>query len=309
MAAKQEAAVHRSYEDSNKHLMEEWIQCLDGRGFEPAADIKDCLFHSEKLEADEKDVSRWILQSDELTMWMQDDESRILQVNLPTPPASLSNPLSFTSALFTKSVQSAQHLPILAYFCMHRNNESAQEWRSGAAVLVNSLIIQLIQFITYYRPTVDLSTLDSDAHHVRLRKAKEKPKHGLALLKRLLQMLPENETVFVVIDCISWLSGDIEKGKKLMSKLAQLFNDLENVVIRTLVTDTIPGCHLATIAHVELLVPRVVPGSGVVDARDHKKLIVESIDWEREKKLAPGQAEHTAEDSSEYEDQSGGEDF
>lgn len=220
-SAEQEAITRRSHQENNIQVTKEWVKCLKGPGLEPATDIKDCLFHSEQLEADEKDHSQWIFQSDELVMWMQEDETTNLEVSPPVPPASVSNPLSFMSALLTKSVQSTQQFPVLGYFCMHRNNESAQERLFGPAALVKSLIVQLIQFIAHHRPTIDLSTLNDDSSHTRLRKANENPKYGLAILKRLLLMLPENETAFAVIDGVSRLSGDIEKGKKLMTKMTR----------------------------------------------------------------------------------------
>lgn len=233
------------------------------KGFsDPIEDAKDCLEHVTLLDFDDKTKPQWILNSDELKEWLQAKTSKILDIQLHNPPDSLNNPLSFTSALMTSSLQMGQ-FPVLSFFCMHRNNESCLERKSGALGLVRSFNFQLINFIASHRPSMDLSLLQDK--ELISKKAKKNLTDGLRLLRKLLSALPEDDTVFIVIDSYSKLSGDEEDGDKILRMLKRVMEKNEDLVIKLLITDAFPGSYAEDMADISLNVPDMVSGFGFED--------------------------------------------
>ncbi|KAL9112648.1 MAG: hypothetical protein Q9187_007750 [Circinaria calcarea] len=293
----QEAISMRSRQESNTRVASKWLKGLNGSTYDPMIDMKDCLEHIALLDSDEKDISQWILRSEKHTDWLQEKESSILEIELQTPPASLNNVLSFTSALIATTLRSTAQFPVLAFFCMHRNNESFLEDESGPVALVKSLNGQLLRFTAEYRPSVDLSLLEDQEF---FSKAKENLKNGLLLLDALLSSLPEDDMVFVIIDSLSRLSGSVKDGDKVIKQLRRIIGKREDLVVKVMVTDALAGSHVKSVADISLYVPDVVSGYGVID-------IVESSDeiarkTKRKQDVEDGDGETTSDDEDEDEE-------
>lgn len=241
---------------------------------DPRSDIKYCLEHLEKLDYDDKNVFQYILHSTELTSWLKEEKSSVIEINLYTPPSSLSNPLSFNSALFAGTLRSTKQFPVLAFFSMHRNNESTSQEVSGPVALVRSLNGQLLKFIAANRPSVDLSSLKDGG---LFSEAKKNLGHGLRLLRELILSLPENDTLFLIIDTLSRLTGDEDDQDKVFKKLNKIMKETENVVIKIMVTGTLPGTYAKRITDISLYVHDVSSGFGAIDIAESGSQICERI--------------------------------
>ncbi|KAK3331866.1 hypothetical protein B0T19DRAFT_414117 [Cercophora scortea] len=270
LEAEKEATFLRSCRENNARIASRWFKRLKGFTYDPETDMKDCLDHLELLEPDEKNVAQSILGEEQLNDWLREEESSILEIDLQTPPASINNPLSFFSSLFTTALQSTAQMPVLAFFCMHRTVESMDDDKSGPTGLVKSLNSQLIRFITDHRPTVDMSAL---ADRDMCSKARKDIKDGLRLLDALLASLPGGDTVFIVIDSLSRLSGSVEAGDSVVKKLTRIVEKREEIVIKMMVTDALPGSHVRKVADKSLHVQDVVTGFGTIHVPEsHDKI-------------------------------------
>ncbi|KAF7956721.1 hypothetical protein EAE96_004051 [Botrytis aclada] len=272
----------------------EWLKNFKGSIYNPMVDMKDCLEHQELLEYDEKNISQWILKSDQHTQWLKEERSSVLEIEPNTPPGSLNNPMSFNSALVATTIQSTNRFPVLAFFCRHRNVESSWQDTSGPTVLIKSLNVQLLRFIID-RSSVDLSGLRDQE---LLSKAKKSFKHGLLLFEKLLWSLPSDEMVFIIIDSLSLLWGS-EQDKKIRM-LIQIIRKIDNIVIKVMVTDVYTASCFKGVADYLLHVPDVVGGHGVIDTAENKHEIVEKIKFKHNVKGGYGEDD---EEEGEEEDE------
>ena len=263
----EQAALSKvSLQESNSRVSSKWLKGLKGFNYKPMVDMVDCLEHIEKLEADEKNVSEWIMSSEELDRWLKDEQSRFLEIDLQTPPRDLNNPLSFTSALLAMTLQSIERFPVLAFFCMHKNNEFPEEEKSGPVALVRSLTGQLLKFMTKNRPAVDISQLEKQTSFY---KSGKNLKHGLAMLDALLSLLPEGDMVFVILDSLSSLSGSEKDGHKLITAMSEITKRRGHVSIKIIVTDPLVDSPAMKVADESLHVLDLVSGVGIagIDAK------------------------------------------
>ncbi|KAI8712656.1 hypothetical protein NCS52_01364200 [Fusarium sp. LHS14.1] len=263
------AILMSSRHENNTRIASEWRKKLWGLVDDPMKDMKDCLKHIELLGSEEKNVSHSILHSEQLDRWLQGKRSTIIDMNLYTPPASLHNPLSFISALSATALRSTAQFPVLAFFCAHRSNESLSEEKSGPTALVRSFVGQLLRFILDHRPSVDLGKLEACWF---FSKAVKNLKEALKLLAMLLSLLLTGDVVFVIIDSLSRLSGDSED--KMAKKLVHIIGQREDLVIKVMVTDALPGSYMRNAADISLYIPDLVIGPGGVDiSRSSNKIV------------------------------------
>jgi hypothetical protein len=295
----QEAISMRSRQESNTRVASKWLKGLRGFTYDPMIDMKDCLEHIELLDSDEKDISQCILRSEQLTDWLQEKQSSILEIDLQTPPASLNNPLSFTSALFATTLRNTAQFPVLAFFCMHRNNESSLEDKSGVVALVKSLNGQLLRFTADHRRSVDLSTLEDQEF---FSKARKNLKDGLLLLDTLLSSLPEDDMVFVIIDSLSRLSGSEKDGDKVIKKLRRIIGKRDDVVVKVMVTNALAGSYVKSVADISLHVQDLVSGYGAIDIVESSGEIARKMKRKRDVKGGDGETTSDDEDEDEEDD-------
>ncbi|RSL82430.1 hypothetical protein CEP51_005151 [Fusarium floridanum] len=280
-----------SQQENNIRIASKWQKKLRGFPYDPMTDIKDCLKHIDLLDSDDKNMSRSILHSEQLDRWLQGKKSSIMGINLHTPPASLNNPVSFTSALSATALRSTAQFPVLAFFCAHRNNDSISEDQSGPVALVKSLVGQLLTFISDNRPSVDLTEL---GEYGFLPKAKKDVKAGLKALAALLSLLPEEDMVFIIIDSLSRLSGSGEE--RMIKKLVQIIRQREDLVIKVMVTDALPGSYIRNVADISLYIPDIVSGPGVVDISRSSDKIAKKVKQNRH--IGDGDGDVTVDDDA-----------
>ncbi|RSM12542.1 hypothetical protein CEP52_002423 [Fusarium oligoseptatum] len=288
---KNEVMSISSQQENNIRIASKWQKKLRGFPYDPMTDIKDCLKHIDLLDSDDKNMSRSILHSEQLDRWLQGKKSSIMGINLHTPPASLNNPVSFTSALSATALRSTAQFPVLAFFCAHRNNDSISEDQSGPVALVKSLVGQLLTFISDNRPSVDLTEL---GEYGFLPKAKKDVKAGLKALAALLSLLPEEDMVFIIIDSLSRLSGSGEE--RMIKKLVQIIRQREDLVIKVMVTDALPGSYIRNVADISLYIPDIVSGPGVVDISRSSDKIAKKVKQNRH--IGDGDGDVTVDDDA-----------
>ncbi|KAF2635659.1 hypothetical protein P280DRAFT_536075 [Massarina eburnea CBS 473.64] len=300
LAEKNKAAMlSRSHQESNNQIASKWLKGLRGLTYNTEVDIKDCLKHKWLLDSDEKDISQWILRSQNLREWLHEDESSIIEIDVQTPPTALNNPLSFTSALFASTIQSTDQFPVLAFFCFHRNKQyPIEEEKSGAVALVNSLNGQLLRFMATKRPSVDLSVLEGQNF---FSKAKKDLKCGLKLFSKLLSSLPDDDMVFIIIDSLSRLSGHTNE-EKVVKRLIRTMKEKEDVLIKVMVTNAFPGSYVKSVADMSLYVPDWVNGFGGIDDSEMKKEIARDSNCRRSLKDGNGKTRLESEDEEEDDD-------
>ena len=291
-----------SRQQNNTRIASEWRKKLWGLVHDPMKDMKDCLKHVELLDSEEKNVSHSILHSEQLGRWLQGKQSTIIDINLHTPPASLHNPLSFISALSATALRSTAQFPVLAFFCAHRSNESLSEEKSGPTALVRGLVGQLLRFISDHRPSADLGKLEACG---LFSKARKSLKEALKLFASLLLLLPEGDMVILIIDSLSRISGSSED--KMAKKLVHIIRQREDLVIKMMVTDTLPGSYMGNAADISLYIPDLVIGPGVVDISRSSDKIVCKV--KRKRHLEDGDGDVTDDDgvndNSEKDDDAG----
>ncbi len=293
----QVARSERRLQKNNNRVTSEWLSSLKGFDYDPMTDIKDCIEHIEKLDRNAKNVSEQIMSSEELSDWLQDTESGFLMVSLEPPPSDLNNPLSFTSALLAMTLRSTQRFPVLAFFCMHRNNEFAAEEKSGPVAMVKSLNGQLLEFMNRNRIASNVSQLENKGFFSS--SSRKKLEQGLSLLQALLSLLPAGDTVFIILDSLSCLSGKEESGRKLIKCLDRIIKSQTDISIRVLATDPLVDSPLRKIAQWRLHILDSVSGAGIIETDDATQRIRKGLVDSHDNGNQGG-----AEDSEDDEDES-----
>ena len=269
----------------NKKVVKSWISDLGSFPYDPLPDMKDCLDHMEQLDLDERNVSQSIIASEELADWFKRHKSGVLVIESQTPQSQLVNPISFATALFATTLRSTSRFPVLAFFCMHRLISSTSARRSGPLGLVKSLNAQLLEFIRDHRPDVDLFPLQEQK--LMSSKSRTDLSKSLSLLEALISLLPEGDTVYIMIDCHSQLAGSEKDGNKVIKRLGKIISrtaDRNSVDIKVLITDPLVGSSVTEIADVELHVQDLIAGSGVIDAEGVLRLTEKKRNDQRKKK-------------------------
>lgn len=270
--------TQRRIQKKNNHVTSEWLSGLQGLDYNAMTDINDCLEHIEQLDGNDKNISARIMSSEELEDWFQDTESSFLVADLQTPPRDLNNPLSITSALLAISLRSIGKFPALAFFCKHRNNYSPDEKDSGPIAMLNSLNGQLLEFMNNNRPGVNISLLKDETFFSKSRK---KLADGFSLFAALLSLLPKGDSVFIILDSLSCLSGEENEGHKLVKGLNRIMKFLKlqgAVSIRVFVTDPLADSPLIKISQWQLHVPDIVSGADTVDIHEVNRRICKELE-------------------------------
>ncbi|KAK1750915.1 hypothetical protein QBC47DRAFT_392885 [Echria macrotheca] len=259
----QKSISSRSHHDENMATRARWLASSPAPRPAHVKDIRELMDRQTLLTPDDQDVSTWIVNSDELFKWSRDSQSRVMTIDLPTPPRELVNPLSFSTAKLATAFLASESLPVLCFFCMHRNSENSAEEHSGPLAMVNAFNHDLIKYITQRCETVDLAELEELGDVKACKKSRTKLRHALALFRALIGSLPGDQHVYVLIDCLSYLSGDEKDGKRVMGEILEATGERDGAVIKLLVTDPGAGSSVRRATDYEVMVPDNVPGSGV----------------------------------------------
>ncbi|KAK0616336.1 hypothetical protein B0T14DRAFT_433805 [Immersiella caudata] len=261
--------------EKSKAAAAKWLtrlqKAVEGFNHAPKEDVEDCLSHQESLGHDEKNAASFILSSDQLDAWNRANASSIMVIDLPLPPAELNNPLSFSAAMYFFALARENKYPVLAFFCKHRNNASYEEDRSGAMAMLNSLNGQLLDFITESRQSANLERLEDKEF---AKKSRTTIKYGLKLLEELLSALPTGDRVFIIIDCLSCISGSEEKGHKVIERVRRIMVGNPDIAIKLLVTDPSGDSPVRDMADETMHVPDVVDGSGTIHTTQGEDILL-----------------------------------
>lgn len=200
--------------------------------------MEECLEAAEAFSQDEKAVVMSAVQSGEVSEWLRHPRSCLLVIEPESSPDTAVSPLSFMSALILKTLQSADASIALVVFCALRAEESTDESVSGPLGLVTQLNAQLMRMIMDERLAVDLSFLK----RTKFDNAHETTKHALKLLRKLLDLIQAteatDETLYMVFDGLSSMSGDEEDVHRAMTDIVSICEET-GFVFKVLVTDPI----------------------------------------------------------------------
>lgn len=242
-----------------EQLIDTWLSGLDDFDPMPENQVSECMSGVSNLTLEERDRVQWIMASDVINDWLKLTESQVLNVRAETAPIELVNALSFTAATLAFTVEKTTNYAVLSFFCGLRRNDSRANADSGPKAILKSFNGQLLKFISKKRPTSDLSFLKNET---LMKKSRGRSKYAKELFRKLLETLPENDVVFVVLDSFSRLGGsdkDAAKGDELIEELSALVTEMP-LVIKVLVTDALPSCRIKDSANLTLDVPDDVDG-------------------------------------------------
>ncbi|KAH7309947.1 hypothetical protein BKA65DRAFT_168017 [Rhexocercosporidium sp. MPI-PUGE-AT-0058] len=225
--------------DKNEALLQKWLKDMKECDDDTFNAIDECLRSVEILSSSEKDKVKWLIDSEDLYEWQSQSRSGVLVIEAETPPEDLTNSMSFTSALLAKSVATTTPFIVLSYFCGLERNELGYEEDSGLVSMIKALDVQLVEAIVKKKPSVDLSILYEEKN---FRKASQKLKYAIGLLKDLLGILSEKDTIFIIIDSFSRMGGDEEVGDKVLGRMIEMIDSHPDIVIKLLITDPLPNC-------------------------------------------------------------------
>lgn len=201
------------------------------------------------------------MTSEELLSWLEKPESGLLVIQCETAPQTMVNALSLSSAFLAQSLRQNHHGPVLYHSCGLRTEEGPRRAeRSGTIAVINSLNSQLA---THLQNHTDLSFLGTDRYRG---KSQTRLRSALKLLRLLMDEVPEDDSVFVIIDSLSRLSGDAENEVEAISGISRLADqsaDKGRPTVKVLMTDLLPD-HVRRGAAEgdELLVPDRIDAGG-----------------------------------------------
>lgn len=257
--------------------------------------MRESLQHN--LHRTQQDQVQFIMTSEKLLTWLEKPEPGLLVIQCQTAPQTQANAISLSSAFLAQSLRQSHDSPVLYHSCGLRTEESEGSRRaeiSGTIALINSLISQLAHQLQNH---ADLSFLGTDKYPG---KSQTRLRPALKLLKRLMDEVPENESMFVIIDSLSRLSGDAEDEAEAIRRISRLVDrsaaPLVKVLLTDLLLDHIP--HRSTVAD-ELYVPdRVDVGGQGLNTEYLREVSEASIGRFEARRRGGGSASHS-EDSSE----------
>lgn len=287
--------------ETMEKLIKTWLSGLDNFDPMPENQISECMSGISNLTLEERDRVQWIMASDVINDWLKLTESRMLNVRAETAPIELVNALSFTAATLAFTIEKTTNYAVLSFFCGLRRNDSRTNADSGPKAILKSFNGQLLKFIMKKRPTSDLSFLKNKT---LMKKSRGRSKYAKELFRKLLEALPENDVVFVILDSFSRLGGpdkDAAKGDEIIEELSALVIEMP-LVIKVLVTDALPSCPIKDSAHLMLDVPDDVDGwHNDIDltALEQKKIaVIDEFRLRQEKGYFSSQEEESSDSSS-----------
>ncbi|KAJ0373397.1 hypothetical protein COL26b_008394 [Colletotrichum chrysophilum] len=246
--------------EQNNKIVEEWYESLQDFDPSPEKHVIECMRAGlGRLTLEDREKSQWIMSTPEVSNWLRLDESNILGVRAENALDGLYHPLSFTAALLTETLQRSTEFPVLSFFCGIRTNEKFDRVLCGPLAVLNSLNGQLLKYFSQKRPGVDLSLLQQENKRL-MKKSTQKPKYAVKLFRGLLELLEDDDVVFIILDSWSRLLGDRIEADKVIEKLSQTTKDFPHLAIKILVLDPLPSDSIHESAHSVLYVAEEIDG-------------------------------------------------
>jgi len=205
----------------NKKIVNNWLDHLRPVHYAVTEDFRECFHSFGSFSLAEKDKVQWLITSDEIHSWLEAPQSAVLIVEPQTHPDSVLNPVSFTSAFLAKLLRK-QDYPTVCFFCSMRSNVSMEREKSGPGAMLQSVFAQLLVQIKKKRPEINLAAFPKpDAKPLKLRNI-------AGLLKRickLLDMLPDRDCVFILLDSVLDLAGRDSEDDEVIEGILKLADD------------------------------------------------------------------------------------
>lgn len=266
---------------NTKRLGKKWLEAAHNSGTDHIQDMEECLEGADDFSHDDKAQIMSAMQSEEISTWLQHSESCLLVIEPESSPEEAISPLSFVSALITKTLVSTDLTPIvLAVFCALRAEESTEESVSGTLGLVTQLNSQLIKMILDNRLAVDLSFLKRFSFETS-----HGTKKALKLFRKLLELVSAAEAtdglVYLVIDGLSSMLGDEDDVHSVVADVLAIFEET-GLILKVSISDPI----LEILEDDTLDIDRklILPMGGPVEEVDD----VDSDDLQQDASLAVG---------------------
>lgn len=241
------------------HLVDKWFSGLGDIEVKSDNQVAESLVGFATLSPGDKDKMSFIITCNEYKAWLDLYGPKILSVQEDDAPAALINALTVSAAMLAVTLGRMIRFPVLSFFCGLKQEESDGGLVSGAQTIRTCLNGQLLHFIMENRETVSLDFLQDKR---LLKRSQSSPTYARILFRNLLEALPSNDVVFIIIDSFSRLRGqsrDENAGDKLMDELIALTRELP-VTIKLLVTDALPACPIHDEADIKIHIPEDVDG-------------------------------------------------
>jgi hypothetical protein len=249
--------------DWNKHYLQDFPGCAN-------EDIKKN--QRALLDKDDQERVKWILASNRMLDWIRSRGSTALLLQCEESPEEVENCLSFTTAFIAYVARQECPYPVLYHSCGLRGLGGPRKGVSDALALVNSMNAQLISHLANMesnRP--DLAFLQDKKDErgkpdQRFRKTSQRRhREALELFHRLIQLLPKESLVFIIIDSLSRLptSGDQKALQKIIKAVCGLAEGDEiRIRAKILLSDAMFGSVKRPGNLNELYIPNHVDGDG-----------------------------------------------
>ncbi|TAQ88346.1 hypothetical protein B7494_g3358 [Chlorociboria aeruginascens] len=302
-----ESRATLSLEQQNKQMVDSWLEGLGEFTADSHDQITQCLSRISDLDGKEQDRALWIMNSKVFQAWLSggNSSSRLLAIWRETPAEDLVDCLSFTTAMLATSLARIPEFIVLSFFCRLRRNKSLNDEDSGELGILKSLNGQLLAILCNRQLTVDLGPLIGSKK--RARKSREGPERAFALFESLLKLLFEDrndnqDVVLILLDSFSGISGDKQRGDRLVEKIVQASLEMPSLCIRVLVTDCLPNSSIRKLASHQLYVPDHVDGGihgiNVRFLEQRASLRVQQFQKQRERSIRPSSSEDDSDQTS-----------
>ncbi|KAG6355450.1 hypothetical protein INS49_003412 [Diaporthe citri] len=196
-------------------------------------DMRESLQHN--LHRTHQDQVQYIMTSEKLLSWLEKPELGLLVRQCQTAPQTQANAMSLSSAFLAQSLRQSHDSPVLHHSCGLRTEEGPRRAdTSGTIAVINSLNSQLAHQLQNH---TDLSFLGTNKYCGR---SQTRLRPALKLLKRLVDEVSENESVFIIIDSLSRMSGDAEDEGQAIRCISRLVDRSAAPLVKVLLTDLLP---------------------------------------------------------------------
>lgn len=281
--------------DPGPTIVKEFVEVLSPFNPDPQDDIVDCLSNLNVLPQGERDKIGAILKADELREWQVGRSSAILIIEPETSPDEIMNGITLATAMLKEALVRSSNVPVLVFFCGTRSNVARdKDVEAGPLALLNSLNYQLLDFLVKNRQT-DIGYLTDPKF---CRKSTSIVRKSFDLLIRLLRSLPSGDTVYVLLDSYSSISGADSTTQRLLESMLDLATETPDIAVKIMVTDPLPSSISNNATHLKVIVADYeVDGSEGADSSQLEDMAEDSV-----LKLSHRHSDHEMSDDSSDED-------
>ncbi|KAL1867905.1 hypothetical protein Daus18300_006180 [Diaporthe australafricana] len=249
----------------NEKFAKDWLSSLPLHFQDLAVlDMDELLERSTSLSMDDQGKIQYIMANPLLFDWLNTQKSMVILIQSEVAPDDSINPLSFSSAFLARSLRGTYKSPVLYYNCRSRSRESSEEDLSGPLALIDTFNAQLVgHLLDTLGDSIGLDFLQQNGLSKTSPKHKNnRLRHGRRVFKRLIEELPEPDVVFIIIDGMSWLTGDQAVADKVLRLILELARQSMTRIIKMLLTDVLSRTVLDDYEYLDLFVHGRIDSTG-----------------------------------------------